>query len=196
MANVSLGANWHTVSCKNRNFNFFLIIIYIQDKPNISAVVWFRSDKKPRTSSLKYVLNIGQFCGKNRASERKSVVIHFFAGWPKDRNDVIFLNLRSILSELCPKMCEILVFCAVAPPMGRLGQAFGFLVPATTTTIWPGFSSLALTVWAARSVLRRNNNNNKKNLNNYNRDSAFHARTPKNPNNYNRDSALRARTPN
>ncbi len=145
---------------------------------------------------------------KNRASERKSVVIHFFAGWPKDRNDVIFFNLRYILSELCPKMCEILVFCAVAPPMGRLGQAFGFLVPATTTTIWPGFSSLALTVWAARSVLRRNNNNNKKNLNNYNRDSAFHARTPnnnnnnnnnnnkKNPYNYNRDSALRARTPN
>ncbi len=24
---------------------------------------------------------------------------------------------------------------AIAPPMGRLGRAFGFLVPATTTTI-------------------------------------------------------------
>ncbi len=61
----SIGVNWPTVSCKNRNFNFFFIIIYIQDKLNISAVVWFRSYEKPRTSSLKYVWDIGQFCGKN-----------------------------------------------------------------------------------------------------------------------------------
>ncbi len=97
-------------------------------------------------------------------------------------------------------MSENLVLCSVAPPISRQGRVFGLLVPATTTTSWPNFSSLALTVWAARSVLRRNNNNNnnnnKKNPYNYNRDSALRARTPKNPNNYNRDSALRARTPN
>ncbi len=98
-------------------------------------------------------------------------------------------------------MSENLVFCSVAPPISREVRAFGLLVPATTTTSWPGFSSLALTVWAARSVLGRNNNN-KKNPYNYNRDSALRARTPnnnnnkKNPYNYNRDSALRARTPN
>ncbi len=83
--------------------------------------------------------------------------------------------------------------------MGRKERAFGLLVPATTTTNGPGFNSLALTVWAARSVLGwNNNNNNKKNPYNYNRDSALRARTPnnKNLNNYNRDSALRARTPN
>ncbi len=84
------------------------------------------------------------------------------------------------MSELRPKTSKILVFCAVAPPMGRFGRAFGFLVPATTTTMWPGFSSLALTVWAAHSVLgwNNNNNNNKKNPNDYNRDSALRARTP------------------
>ncbi len=45
-----------------------------------------------------------------------------------------------------------------------------------TTTIWQSFSSLGLTVWAARSDLGNNNN--------------------KNPNRYNRVSALRAWTPN
>ncbi len=35
------------------NLNFFSIIIHIHLTENISAVVWFRSGKKPRTSSQK-----------------------------------------------------------------------------------------------------------------------------------------------
>ncbi len=41
LANVSIDANWRTVSRKNRNFYFFLIIIDIQCPESISAVVWF-----------------------------------------------------------------------------------------------------------------------------------------------------------
>ncbi len=41
LANVSIDANWRTVSRENRNFYFFLIIIDIQCPENISAVVWF-----------------------------------------------------------------------------------------------------------------------------------------------------------
>ncbi len=53
LANVSIDANWCTVSRENRNFYFFLIIIDIQCPASISAVVWFRSGEKPRTSSSK-----------------------------------------------------------------------------------------------------------------------------------------------
>ncbi len=42
LANVSIDANWCTVSHENRNFfYFFSIIIDIQCPENISAVVWF-----------------------------------------------------------------------------------------------------------------------------------------------------------
>ncbi len=61
-------------------------------------------------------------------------------------------------------MSKYTLLIAIAPPMGRKERAFGLLVPATTTTIWPGFNSLALTVWAARSVLGWNNNNNNKKI--------------------------------
>ncbi len=61
-------------------------------------------------------------------------------------------------------MSKYTLLIAIAPPMGRKERAFGLLVPATTTTNWPGFNSLALTVWAARSVLGWNNNNNNKKI--------------------------------
>ncbi len=53
LANVSIDANWRTVSRENRNFYFFSIIIDTQCPESISAVVWFRSGEKPRTSSQK-----------------------------------------------------------------------------------------------------------------------------------------------
>ncbi len=42
---------WGPIAKLSRNFNFFSIIIDIHFPENISAVVWIRSVKKPRTSS-------------------------------------------------------------------------------------------------------------------------------------------------
>ena len=46
------------IANQRTKFNFFLIIIDLESPQNITAVVWFRSGEKPRTSSQKYVFNI------------------------------------------------------------------------------------------------------------------------------------------
>ena len=46
------------IANQRTKFNIFLIIIDLECPENVTAVVWFRSGKKPRTSSQKYVFNI------------------------------------------------------------------------------------------------------------------------------------------
>ncbi len=55
--------------------------------------------------------------------------IQFCLFWTKDRNDVKFLSLRQTVHELWPKTSENVVFCAVAPPMSRLGWDFDRFSP-------------------------------------------------------------------
>ncbi len=58
---------WGPIAILSGNVNFFSIIIDIHFPENISAVVWIRSGKKPRTSSQKYVSDITQVCEKTGA---------------------------------------------------------------------------------------------------------------------------------
>ncbi len=65
------------------NINFFSIIIDIHFPENISAVVWIRSGKKPRTSSQKYVSDITQVCEKT--GPRRPQITGGFSIFPDPR---------------------------------------------------------------------------------------------------------------
>ncbi len=63
---------WGPIAILSGNVNFFSIIINIHFPENISAVVWIRLGKKPRTSSQKYVSDITQVCEKRGPVDPKS----------------------------------------------------------------------------------------------------------------------------
>ncbi len=166
---------WGPIAILSGNVNFFSIIINIHFPENISAVVWIRSGKKPRTSSQKYVSDITQVCEKT-GPRRPQITGGFFDfPWPKDSKYVKILSLRQAVWEL---LALSRIFCCSAP-YGPIWLRIWYVLLKLRATHWQSFKSLGLTVWAARCVLRRkNNNNNNKNSNNYNRDSALRARTP------------------
>ncbi len=167
---------WGPIAILSGIVNFFSIIIDIHFPENISAVVWIRSGKKPRTSSQKYVSDITQVCEKT-GPRRPQITGGFFDfPWPKDSKYVNILSLRQAVWEL---LALSRFFCCSAP-YGPIWLRIWYVLLKLRATHWQSFKSLGLTVWAARCVLRRKNNNNNN----------------KNPYNYNRDSALRARTPN
>ncbi len=167
---------WGPIAILSGNVNFFSIIIDIHFPENISAVVWIRSGKKPRTSSQKYVSDITQVCEKT-GPRRPQITGGFFDfPWPKDSKYVKILSLRQAVWEL---LAHSRFFCCSAP-YGPIWLRIWYVLLKLRATHWQSFKSLGLTVWAARCVLRRKrNNNNNKNPYNYNRDSALRARTPK-----------------
>ncbi len=91
---------WGPIAILSGNVNFFSIIIDIHFPENISAVVWIRSGKKPRTSSQKYVSDITQVCEKT-GPRRPQITGGFFDfPWPKDSKYVKILSLRQAVWEL------------------------------------------------------------------------------------------------
>ena len=66
------------LATENRKFQFFSIIIDLQTPKNISALVWFRSDKKPGTSLQKSFFDKIQNGGKSIMTEIKSEIYVFF----------------------------------------------------------------------------------------------------------------------